>query len=294
MKVGIGISPHVPEHVTEWARRVEAGPFSTLGVLDRLVYFAPDPLITLAAAAGATSRIRLQTEVLLAPLRNTSILAKEIASLDRVSRGRVVLGLGVGNYRGPLYDDYHAAGMDLRTRGHRLDEQIGEMRRIWSGEPFDEQTAAIGPLPTQPGGPEVLLGAFSSRAIARIARWGTGFLAAGPPNYVEFLVGEVRRAWADAGRTGMPRIVVHCYVALGGEDVVNDARSTLIDYYSYLDEEAARIADYMVTTPALLLTVMEQYAALGADEVICFCWGRDIDQVDRIADVISSSPHGAV
>lgn len=280
------MSPHVPEDVTEWARRTEDGPFSTLGVLDRLVYFAPDPLIALAAAAGVTSRIRLQTEVLLAPLRNTAILAKEVASLDRISGGRVVLGLGVGNYRGTRYDDYHAAGMDLRTRGRRLDQQIAEFRQIWSGESVDGETAPIGPLPAQPGGPEILLGAFSAPAIARIARWGTGFLAAGPPNYVEFLVGEVRREWGAAGRVAMPRIVVHCYVAIGGDDVVADARTTLVDYYSYLDDDAPKVADYMVTTPALLRTVLDQYEALGADEVVCFCWGRDVDQVNRIADIV--------
>jgi alkanesulfonate monooxygenase SsuD/methylene tetrahydromethanopterin reductase-like flavin-dependent oxidoreductase (luciferase family) len=290
MKVGIGMSPHIPEDATEWARRTEAGPFSTLGVLDRLVYFAADPLITLAAAAAVTSRIRLQTEVLLAPLRNTAILAKEVASLDRISGGRVVLGLGVGNYRGARFDDYHAAGMNLRTRGQRLDRQITEFRQIWSGLSVDGQTAPIGPLPAQSNGPEILLGAFSPRAIARIARWGTGFLAAGPPNYVAFLIGEVRREWEAAGRSGMPRIVVHCYVAIGNEEVIDDARATLVDYYSYLDDDARRVADYMVTTPMLLRTVIAQYKAMGADEVICFCWGRDVGQVDRIADVLAGIP----
>lgn len=293
MRVGIGISPHVVDNVTEWARRSEQRSFATLGVLDRLIYFAPDPLITLAAAAGATSHIRLQTEVLLAPLRNTAILAKEIASLDRISGGRLVLGLGVGNFRGQRYDDYHAAGVSLRTRGRRLDEQIGHLRRIWAGEPFDDQTAPIGPHPSRSSGPEVLLGAFSAPAIARIARWGTGFLAAGPPNYVQFLVSEVRKEWHAAGRAGMPRVVVHCYVALGDDDVISDARSTLTGYYSYLDD-ASRIAEYMVDTPELLRTVVAQYAALGADEVICFCWARDPDQIDRIADTLQIGPEGSI
>lgn len=105
----------------------------------------------------------MQTEVLLAPLRNTALLAKQVASLDRLSGGRFVLGLGVGNYRGPRYDDYKVAGVDRHTRGLRLDEQVAEMRRIWKGEPYDAETDPIGPQPTRPGGPEILFG-VSARA----------------------------------------------------------------------------------------------------------------------------------
>lgn len=285
MKVGIGLPPHDPNSLIDWAQRAEAGPFTTIGALDRVVYFNPDPLITLAALAGATTRIRLQTEVLLAPLRNTALLAKQIATLDRISNGRFVLGLGVGNYRGPLYDDYHVAGIDRHTRGRRLDEQVAEMRRIWTGEPFDADTGSIGPQPTAPGGPEILFGAFQPRALARVAHWGAGFLAAGPPNYVSHLIKEVLGYWREAGRSGAPRIVAHCYVALGDESVIEEARTTVVDYYRYLDD-ASRVPEYMVTTPQILRTVIGQYADLGVDEVICYCWSRDVDQVERIADAL--------
>jgi alkanesulfonate monooxygenase SsuD/methylene tetrahydromethanopterin reductase-like flavin-dependent oxidoreductase (luciferase family) len=285
MKVGIGLPPHDPMSLIDWAQRAEEGPFTTIGALDRLVYFNPDPLITLATLAGATRRIRLQTEVLLAPLRNTALLAKQVATLDRMCGGRFVLGLGVGNYRGRLYDDYHVAGVDLHTRGRRLDEQVAEMRRIWTGEAFDADTASIGPQPTEPGGPEILFGGFQPRALARVARWGAGFLAAGPPNYMGHLIKEVLGYWREAGRSGAPRIVAHCYVALGDEDVIEDARTTLVDYYRYVDD-AHRIAEYMVTTPRLLRTVIAQYEQLGVDEAICYCWGRDVNQVERIGDAL--------
>jgi alkanesulfonate monooxygenase SsuD/methylene tetrahydromethanopterin reductase-like flavin-dependent oxidoreductase (luciferase family) len=101
MKIGISIPPHMyePEHVFEWVRRVDAGPFSTLSILDRVVYANYEPLITLAAAAALSTRVRLMTEILLSPLRNTTILAKESATLDALSRGRLTLGLGVGGER---------------------------------------------------------------------------------------------------------------------------------------------------------------------------------------------------
>ncbi|GAA4623515.1 LLM class flavin-dependent oxidoreductase [Cellulomonas oligotrophica] len=178
MKLGIGLSPHDPEGVFEWARRAEAGPYSTIGVLDRVVYLNPDALLTLAALAGATSRVRLQTEVLLAPLRNTTLLAKEVATLDRLSGGRFVLGLGVGNYRGPYHDDYHAVSQDLHTRGRRLDEQVAEMRRLWAGEQIDEQTGPIGPLPSTPGGPR---SCSAGSARAPWSGWRAGARGSWPP-----------------------------------------------------------------------------------------------------------------
>lgn len=291
MKVGIGLPPQDPRSLIGWAQRAEAASFSTIGMLDRLVYVNPDTLITLAALAGATTRIRLQTEVLLAPLRNTALLAKQIASLDQMSGGRLVLGLGVGNYRGERFDDYRVAGVDRHTRGRRLDEQVAEMRRLWAGEPFDARTGPIGPRPTRPDGPEILFGGFRPPALARVARWGAGFLAAGPPNYVRYLVKEVMKYWREAGRPGMPRIVVHCYVALGDDNVIEEARTTLVDYYRYLDD-AARIPEYLVMTPRDLRTVVRQYEDIGADEVICYCWAPDIAQIDRIRDALPDLDSG--
>src|SRR5690348_12590032 len=108
MKVGIGLPATIPgvtgESVLEWARAADAGPFSSLGIVDRLVYGNYEPLVTLAAVAGATNRIRLMSTVILAPLRNAAVLAKQALSVDALSGGRFVLGLGVGGRE----DDFQA------------------------------------------------------------------------------------------------------------------------------------------------------------------------------------------
>lgn len=110
--MGIGLPIGDPTTLLTWARRADAGPFSTLGLLDRLVYDNPEPLVALAVLAGATTRVRVQTEVLLAPLRDTALLAKQAATLDRMTGGRLTLGLGVGGRD----DDHRVAGTDPRTR----------------------------------------------------------------------------------------------------------------------------------------------------------------------------------
>ena len=124
MKVGIGLPGNVPgakgDVILEWARRADAGPFSTLGAIDRLVYDNYEPMIQLAAAAGCTSNVRLLTGVLLAPLRNPGVLAKQAATLDAISGGRLTLGVGVG--RRP--DDYAAAPAAYNTRGRTYGASI--------------------------------------------------------------------------------------------------------------------------------------------------------------------------
>src|SRR6476619_3675911 len=101
MDVGIGLPNTIPgtdgRLVVEWARRADGGPFSTLGVLDRLAYDSIDPFAALAAAAGVTERIGLATMIAIGPLRNAALLAKQAASVDALSGQRLTLGLAVGD-----------------------------------------------------------------------------------------------------------------------------------------------------------------------------------------------------
>ena len=141
------------------------------------------------------------TGVMLAPLRNEGVLAKQAASLDAISNGRLILGLGVG--RRP--DDYKAAPARYNNRGRRLEDQIDTMKRIWAGEDVDSENEVgpVGPPPVQERGPEILIGGNSPQAIGRAGRLADGYLAAGTePGSVAATYQAVVDAWEEAGKPG--------------------------------------------------------------------------------------------
>ena len=282
MNVGLGLPINDPAQLLTWARRADAGPFSTLGLLDRLVYDNPEPLVTLAVLAGATSRVRVQTEVLIAPLHNTAVLAKQAATLDRLSGGRFTLGIGTAGRE----DDYLAAGVDIRRRGRRLDEQLALLRRAWSGEPYGAGAGPIGPAPTRPGGPEVLFGGFVPAVFERVARWGDGFLGAGlGPEWMDAAFRDVEQRWALAGREGRPRLIAQINVALGPDAVLAEARREMGGYYAFTGR-AEHMLNGPLTTPARIRDAVTAFTGIGADEVMLYCWASDPDQVDRLADTL--------
>lgn len=282
MSVGLGLPIGDPAQLLSWARRAEATPFTTVALLDRLVFGNPEPLITLATLAGATSRIRLQTEVLLAPLHRTALLAKQAATLDLLSGSRFTLGIGIGGRD----DDYLASGIDLRTRGRRLDTQMATLRRLWSGEPLSADVGPIGPAPARPGGPEVLFGGFVPAALERVARWGDGFLGAAlPPGHMDGLFRQVEDAWDRAGRTGRPRLVAQVNAALGPQSTLDRARAELRAYYaphSYTDH----VVNGLLTSGDQIRDAVAAFRAIGADEVMLYCWSPDPDQVERLAGAV--------
>ena len=286
MKVGIGLPGNVPgtkgDFIMEWARQADAGPFSSLGVIDRLVYDNYEPLITLAAAAGATTRVRLMTCVLLAPLRNTGVLAKEAATLDALSGGRLTLGVGVG--RRP--DDYQAAPAAFEERGRRLSRALTTMKRVWNGEGAAPGVGPMGPAPVRPGGPEVLVGAGTPPALRRAGRYADGFIAAaGSASTVEELFAIVQESWDNNARPGKPRLAGVASYALG-PNAVDQVGGYIRHYYSFLGDAAEQMARNAISTPEAVKDTIRDMEGIGMDEVVFLPSVSEMDQLDRLADVI--------
>ena len=205
MDIGIGLPATIPgidgRTLTSWARRADERGFSSLGVIDRIVYPNYEPLLALAAAAAMTERIKLATTVLLGPLRtNTALLAQEIATLDNLSRGRFVLGIAVGVRE----DDFEASGASMKGRGARLDAQLQELKRIWSGQ-GGRPDAAMGPPPAREGGPEILVGGHADASMRRAARFGDGWIMGGgtPDQFGEFAT-KLDEAWPPKAARASP------------------------------------------------------------------------------------------
>jgi alkanesulfonate monooxygenase SsuD/methylene tetrahydromethanopterin reductase-like flavin-dependent oxidoreductase (luciferase family) len=284
MKIGISIPPHLhePEHLFEWVRRVDAGPFSTLSILDRVVYANFEPLITLAAAAALSTRVRLMTEILLSPLRNTTILAKESATLDVLSRGRLTLGLGVGVRE----DDFLATGVDYQRRGKHLEEQVNKMRSIWAGNALQANVGPVRPAPVQTHGPEILLGGFIPRAIQRAGRYADGFITAvSQIEEIDKTFRSVEQSWQEAGRSGKPRLVAQMEMGLETQHI-GQGRKNILDYYATLPPFDTSKSAALLTTEQQLRETIHALQQIGTDELIFFVWSTELDQIDRVAAMV--------
>ncbi|QBD81121.1 LLM class flavin-dependent oxidoreductase [Ktedonosporobacter rubrisoli] len=283
MEIGIGLPGHAPEvdgrTLVRWAQRAEARGFSTLSVSDRLVWSTPEPLITLAAAAGATSRIKLLTSTLIAPLRsNHTLFAKAVMSLDQLAGpGRLQLGL----VPGIRDDDFAVSGIDYGCRGKQFDMLLERLATIAGG------TDQVGPRPASSGGPRLLFGGTSKAALRRIVTRGTGWIVgdATVQDVLDFAP-QLKQAWTEAGRAQAPRIVASVMYALGPE--AKAAVSQAIGpYYAFAGDEYAQYGISLAhTSPEQITAAVADFARIGCDELIFMGNDPDPRQVDLLADVI--------
>lgn len=287
MRIGIGLPTRdgalTRDGVRDWAQRAEATGFSSLAVMDRVVFPLHEPLIALAMVAGSTERIRLLASAVIAPTRETTLLARQAATLDALSGGRFSLGLGIGVRR----DDHAATGSVFGTRGRRFDEQLGTLRRMWAGEPLDEVVGPIGARAARPRGPELLIGGYVPAVARRVADHGDGFMApgGGTPEAMAALWDAIQDAWAAAGRTGRPRWVASSYVALG-PDADDQASAYIRSAYAFDPALAERRLAGIPRSPADVCAVVERWAPIGVDEFVFRPCAPDPALIDRLAEAI--------
>lgn len=214
MKIRIGIAlgqwPNremQPEAVLDLIDRFEALDVDSLWISDRIVspVLTLEPITLLSYVAGRLRNMKLGTSTLVLPTRNPVVLAKELATLDFLSKGRLFPAVGLG---GEESRDWQAVGVDKKERAARADEMITLMRRLWTeenvtfaGKFFRVEDATILPRPWQKNGPPIWIGGRSQAAMRRTGRLGDGWLvSSASPAEVEAGIKSIRAYAAEAGR----------------------------------------------------------------------------------------------
>lgn len=190
LRLGLSLQPRRPVDdgvgVLRAARHAEELGFDHVAVGNRLLDSGfgldTDPLVLLSAVAGATTRLRLLTSVLVAPYYPALVLANQAATLDVISGGRLILGVGIG--WNPA--EFDAVGVPIRERGARTDDHLAAAKALWSQRPatFDGpfttfREARLGVPPVTPGGPPIWVGGHSDVALRRALRFGAGWYGTG-------------------------------------------------------------------------------------------------------------------
>ncbi|HXF95008.1 MAG TPA: LLM class flavin-dependent oxidoreductase [Gemmatimonadales bacterium] len=293
--VGLAIptaAPDVqPNTAVEFARRAEAAGAGSVWVMDRLVFSNYDPLVTLGALTAVTNRVRLGTCVLLATLRPPALLAKMLGSLDRMSGGRLVVGIGVGSRP----DDFAAAGTPWEHRGGRAEELVQILRLAWSGQPvrfagthYRIDVGPIGPTPAQAHIP-IWFGGSAESAMRRIARIGDGYIGSssgGPAGFRERWQ-QIQRYAEKTGRDPAsitPAALVYACV----DDDRSRAEELARAYFShYYGPGRREITGYMLGPADDCVRVAESYFEAGVDTLIVGSVTADIRYFERLcADVL--------
>lgn len=264
MKIGIGLPAAVPEtemtQLGQWAAEAERLGFDAVGVIDRLVYDNLDPLTALAAAAARTSRIELMSTVINVCWRNNAtLLAKQLSSVVRMSGGRLTAGLGMGAWPA----DYEASGVPREGLGARLDAALDAMQRSWrvTGDR-----------------PRILIGGGVRASYARAASdQSEGWVA--PLFGLSMLtdgVAGTAQAWADAGRSGRPRILTGRYFCLGPK--ASETADAYIHHYYGSDYFDFARADTL-TDGEQIHAELRRLADAGCTDVLLYPCSGDLDQV---------------
>jgi alkanesulfonate monooxygenase SsuD/methylene tetrahydromethanopterin reductase-like flavin-dependent oxidoreductase (luciferase family) len=295
MKIGIALPAQVAgvtrKDVLGFVQRSERLGLDSIWVLDRLVYPSLASLPLLAAAAAVTERVRIGTSILLATLWNPMLLAKEVATIQRLSEGRFILGMAIGA-REP---DFQAAGVSIKSRPSRLEESVALLRQATTGNAVDHQGKAfsikVGPvaLPGTPSTP-IWLGGIAEGAVRRAVRLGDGFIITGRgPEYAREAVPHVRKLAAEAGKDLKRFPIAGLMYACFDRDPER-ATKTMTDYiqsyYGRLIFDPAKAAICGGSREAVAR--LQEYAALDIDTLIMVPVTRDAEQVDRLAEAVTA------
>lgn len=280
--------PHGRTELVAWCRAIDEGPWSSLAVPERVTFTSHSLTVELAAAAALTERVRLWSTLIVLPAHGSVEVAKDMASIDRLSDGRLTLGVGVGGRE----HDYRALGADFSHRWQRMDDQVREIRQIWSQAPPFDGAAPVGPAPLQPGGPPFVAGVMGPKALARAARWATGVDDGSSIGGVDIDALRAQRdrvvaAWKAAGRQDVPRFSASLWYALGPH-AEQQLSTYIFDYMEIFGASFARqfAASATTNSPQRLSEAVDAAREAGCDELFLVPTSADPVELHRTRDAL--------
>lgn len=295
MKIGMTLPVTEPgwsrEILKAWCKNIEQGPFDSLALGERLCFPSPEVIATLSAAAVLTERVRLHTTVLIAPIHDPVVLAKQLATIDVFSEGRLTVGVGTGGRE----EDYIASGTDVqRKRIAEMERSVACMREVWAGSIVRAGLMrAVEPFPVQDGGPAILAGVFGPKGVASAAGFASGIAGMSMSARAEEAAAAIQLAqssWQTAGREDKPYVTSSFWFALG-DTADEQLRIHLKRYFNWLDADSRKTMSehcgFRGSVTELAQRVSE-FAAAGCDELQLIPTSIDPDEVLRAGEAVNA------
>lgn len=292
MKIGLCL-PYMKHGLTRedyhrWFQGIDQGPFHSLSCGERILGPTYDMRVLLAAAATLTQRVEINATLYVLPMHDAVRAAKEIATLDVLSGGRLTVTVGYGGRP----QDYRAVGMEYRGRHARMDRQVATMKSIWDQQPPFEGADPVGPVPAQAGGPKLYTGAMGPKGMARCAHWADGvfaFSGNGERAEIAATLNLADAAWEQAGRPQKP-------YRMGGfwYSLADDGQRKLYDYvYRYLLIAGEDVANYMAdsvhrSSADAVREALDNLERAGCAEAMLSPVTAELCEIERLADIVEN------
>lgn len=293
MEIGVALPQMAPGYgpgtTLDWARGIDAGPFSSVSAGERVTFSNPEMVATLGAAAAVTERVRIFANLWVLPPLAMPMVAQQIGTLENLAPGRFEIAVGVGGRE----HDYRSLGSDFGGRHQRLDEKVAELKSLLDGQPPFEGAAPVGPALSTPDSVRILAGAMGPKSMRRAARWAdgiSGFSIAGDSTEIANANALAVACWAEEGRPSAPHKVSGCFFALGVEDNAEQLRAFTARYLGFLGDELAEAvaATARACEPEVLGEILDGAEAAGCDEFILVPATTDLRCLEAASELVAA------
>ena len=294
MRIGMTIPFMEPgwtrEAMKAWALEIDRGPWAHIAMGERITFVNPEFMTSLAATAAWTERVELVSTISVLTMHNPVLMAKQFATIDVISNGRLTVGIGTGG----RIEDYQSIGADWKNhRIAKLEENAQIMRRVWAGDKtvLPNALRIVEPLPVQQGGPKILVGAIGPKSIEAAARYAdglTGFSMLVTLNDIKQSFEQFNAAWNAAGRSGKPRLIASFWYGIDAKGKVA-LETHLTRYMNFMPKD---LSGYLVPNSGFrgsmqdLKDFLGEVQKLGADDVILVPTHTNLDEISQLAKLL--------